>query len=288
MVLTEFAKDPKRQSVFQLVWNPTDIGFPLFDDVWKYNLSQFIFHLWGVSTKTLNLVPSLREELTRLLPQNSWRKDIQMYWFMELSRGDLNEMDEDLLSKIIEAYIEAIYSKWLLYEESKLFGLIISANNIPSNIYEDLQTHTVAWLLHRVLGKWLPDSMEMNCWKNYFKKDQDMLVTDSLSIIQDKDGTNFTLDFRGMRAKQIPEKKFPQIVDEIKNDDVFYVSVFPDGIMVYHSTHTINQRGLWFSYEEFFYLLNRVSEKRFRWKRKTLQQAVNDSLRQRVKDLPTP
>lgn len=75
------------------------------------------------------------------------------------------------------------------------------------------------------------------------------------------------VNVRMILAKRAKKQGPIQALQEAISEGEFLVSIFPDTVMIHHSTETIHIQELYFSYDEFFDILQE-SRARFRLRRR--------------------
>jgi hypothetical protein len=117
-----------------------------------------------------------------------------------------------------------------------------------------LQTEIIRTLTEVVQD---PDSISLVKQDMSFYPENYVLTSETGFVL--KDETTIVIGSRFIGAEGIAKHNDTnEIFDAYRQNDDFYVSVFPDKVMIHHSTFTVNDPVWWFTYDEFTRILNRV------------------------------
>ena len=87
-------------------------------------------------------------------------------------------------------------------------------------------------------------------------------------------------------AKRAMKQSSREALQDAISENKCLISIFPDTIMIHHSTDTIHIRELYFTYDEFLDMIQE-STARFTIRRKSLDTIIKQRLSERLKNLPS-
>ena len=277
-ILFAFTEENDALNALNLSWYIWDYSFQLFDDIWWMDLNQVYFNLWTVSSATQKSIDDDVRRVNHILRQNTWSKDIDIFWNIQyVSGGEFLKQAQEI-EKFVRWFFSAV--QWgVSFSDSDFTGLMIASNNITERNFRQLNPQSIlnAFIdAHYCLGESEISSVK---FQDFTK--QWVLFVRSDRVIS---GKQSRIDFRGIQAKKSWKTTF---LDELKTslwNNELTLSIFPDTIMIYHSTLNMDISELFFDYNEFEWLL-RDFVYQTGSERKTLKQIIDERLLERADNL---
>lgn len=265
------------ESQLNLAWYIWAYDFELFDNVAPFHLSGISFNLWTISQTSADLIEDNIVRLWEVLPQDTSGKGIFTYGNFQLFDASPKTLEWSILTRIIERYFKAIQTHAPHVVKKNIWAISIAANNIPERNF-DFWTARLALKGISDFQRSIADAYYMWQKLDYYNKEGLFLISSKLVWADDY---NFDVSMRWVKAKKAKKMSLAEAVKNCEKSD-FYISLFPDKVMVYHSPWNIHLDGLFFSYEEFDDIIRERTKRRIWGRNRTLREIVNERLRERV------
>lgn len=249
-ILYCFWDDVNWVNALNLSWYIWEYWFELFDDIWGIGLTQLYFNLGTLSNTSRAVIQENLSRLTTILPRNTWCRDIDIFWNLQCVAAWRELLDADLLQSMVHEFFKALQS-WATFSTQEMTGLMLAANNATEKNRREIHLWDILSNFISAHSKLWNPTVVSDSIKDYPKKGVSFIRSDRVI-----DGKQTRIDFRSVSAKQSKKSTF---LDELKlslrEDMDLTISIFPDTIMMYHSTWNMHIEELFFTYDEFEELL---------------------------------
>lgn len=261
-----------------LAWDIANYTFQLFDDIWKIDIDRLYFSMWRI-LESSGKFENLDDILTNLLWMNSW-KEIELIANATMNGRDVLDVHKDVLQRFLSEYFDVVQNSnsWIFKKSAALASLWV--NNLHERQMRKLDMDVVMnsfFLAH----KGARINHEFALWERH-----DFVKEGMYTLNSDVFWAEFStqLNVRIILAKRAMRQSSQQALEEALSEKEFLVSVFPDTVMIHHSTETIHVKELYFTYDEFFDILSESSA-RFSLKRRWLDAVIAARLQERLQNL---
>ena len=274
-ILFCFWDEVESQNTLNLSWYIGEYGFKLFDDIWWFWLDQVYFNLWLLDQNSLSFVKDNVEKVWNILPTNSSNRDIDIFWNIQHVDWWKQLQDTQLLRDFTDSFFQAL-KLWVPFSSKIFTWLMIVSNNISERNRRELNELE---LLNSFVGAhWVlwDDSISAASFRKF--SDEWISFVRSDKVIN---GKHTRIDFRWICAKKSKKTTFLEELGVSLWQEELTISVFPDTVMVYHSTLNMHVKELFFSYDEFEQILKdyvcQIGSERYTFKR-----IIDDRLTERA------
>lgn len=168
---------------------------------------------------------------------------------------DINIWEKKKLS-LLYKYIYQFY--WSLIEEDKIkkYNLIFWTNDINNTYYKNFKKENLYMffnLFKIILKEEIFKKKDYKLYKNNLEINNEYILSESTYI-----GDNSYIQLFYRIISTIFHEKYYNLY-QTNNDTWTIISIHPDKIQIWHTTHNINNENFWFSYEEYYKILNNKS-----------------------------
>jgi len=251
-------------STLNLSWYLWSYDFELFSNLSEHDIKQIYFNLGTLWKESIEFLDVFNEKFKKIFPIGSW-KYMELYGNLQHNSWIFTKQDLEILEIFFTKYRNVIKEENKRLQNTNETNLLISSNNITNKNFKNywkkgFKIRPISKLLyeiHKINIKSLSKN-EIKSSEPTFEDFYQYWLVIANSRIEKTDESLQTIDFRWINAKLAQEQDFKtDLIWAIQDKTKLLVDIFPDKIVVYHNTKYINEPIYWFTYEEFFWVLNR-------------------------------